>query len=79
MAASEPTTYTIVSSIPTTDIQPGGNLVSGQRFQYQTSNGITGFVFVPQSIMGNVSAVRALIETDVTQLVNVHKLTGQVG
>ena len=76
--ADAPVTWTVQSSFPRSELQPGGNVVDGQRLQIMTNTGFTTFVFVPETLFSNTSAVRALIAGKVGSLAAIHNLSGNV-
>lgn len=79
---SEPTntpiTWQVVSQVDTVDRLPSGATGPGVDVTWQTSNGITGTVFVPMTEYRDVDKVAGILAADVAHRVTVGTIGGTV-
>ena len=71
-------TYKITQVAPDVQFGPGGNQIPGKQLTVSTSTGYTGTVFIPSSMLGDLAAVQAAIETEVRLVSAVQAITGTV-
>lgn len=77
MAGNQLPSWKVVSITPRTEFVPGTGPVEGYRVNYETSTGISGFVFVNSSGLANADQISAAIQTDVEHLHAIHTLTSK--
>lgn len=67
--------WTVTSQAQVTEQDQTGNYVSGWRIYFTMTSGTTGSVFIPQTIY-TADNVKAAIQTQVAEMMNVEGLTG---
>lgn len=78
MAPSAPVGYQVTGLSPAVDFGPGGNQTPGKTVTFTTTTGYEGTLFVPSSVFGDPSAVQAMIEAEVRQVVAAQQIAGTV-
>lgn len=71
-------TYKVTQVAPDVQFGPGGNQIPGKQLTITTSSGYTGTVFIPSSMLGDLAAVQATIESEVGQVAAVQAITGAI-
>jgi hypothetical protein len=62
--------------VPTTGFDQSGRAVPGQNVTYQLGSGVSGTVFVPQTVT-DPAAIKALIDDDATRTHTIATLTSE--
>lgn len=75
MAGTPLPSWEVTSITPRTEFVAGMGPVEGYRVNYQTSSGITGFVFVSSTGLQDKDRIAAQIQTDVEHLHSIHTLS----
>lgn len=78
MSMPQPITYQVTQVAPDVQFGPGGNQIPGKQLTISTSSGYTGTLFIPASMLGDLAAVQATIEQEVSQVAGVQAITGSV-
>jgi len=78
MTAGTPVTYTVTGITPDVQATPANTLVTGKQVAYTMSTGYEGKVFVPDSVFGDVNAVKEAVELQVRAIVAAGAITGTV-
>lgn len=76
MVTQQLPTWKVVSISPRTEFVAGQGPVEGYRVNYETSTGVSGFVFTASSGLANKDQIAATIQTDVERLHAIHTLQG---
>lgn len=71
-------TWEVTNQSQTTKFDNAGNEIPGKNVTYKTSTGYEGTVFVPDSVYGDPSNVRDIINAQVKDVAGVHGLKGSV-
>lgn len=79
MSMPQQISYEVTAVAPDVQFSPGGQQIPGKQLTITTSTGYTGTVFVPASMLGDLAAVRLLIEAEVQQVAAVQAVKGAVG
>lgn len=67
--------WKVTSVTPRTEFVNSIGPVDGFRVNYETSSGLSGFIFVPSPQIADRERIAALIQTDVEHLHAIHTLT----
>lgn len=79
MVAGPKVDYRVTGVADDTQFTAGSSPVPGKRVSFSTSTGYDGSVFLPDTVFGDMAAVRALIEATVYQVAAAHGLSGSIG
>ena len=79
MAGQGAISYNVTNVVPETTYGPTATPINGKRISFTTSIGYDGSIFVPDSIFGDASAWRAIIESEVLKVAAAQAVTGTVG
>lgn len=71
--------YTVTAVTPDVQFGPTGQQIPGKALTIETTTGYTGTVFVPAAVLGDLDAVRQIIEQEVALVAAAKGLTGTVG
>ena len=78
MNTPAPVTYEVTSVAPDTDFSTAGSQIPGKRLTIVTSTGYTGTVFVPSTVLSDLTRVQSLIEDEVRKVAAVQAIKGTV-
>lgn len=78
MSMPAPVTYKVTQVAPDVTFGPGGQQIPGKQLTIETSSGYTGTVFIPASVLGDLAAVQATIEQEVSKVAAVQAITGTI-
>lgn len=78
MAQGTPITYQVTNVVPRTEFGPTSQPIPGKMVTYTTSTGYEGSVFIPDSVFGDLNAMRKVIEGEVMAVARAQALTGTV-
>lgn len=78
MSSTDPVTWEITAVAQDTQYSPTATPVPGKQVTYTTSIGYAGTVFIPDSVFGDLTAVRQVIDGEVAKVAAAHGLTGTV-
>ena len=78
MSNGNPVTWEITAVAQDTQYSPSATPIPGKRVSFTTSIGYDGTVFVPNSVFGDVNALRRIIDGEVTMVAAAHGITGTV-
>lgn len=68
--------WTVQGLIPDVRFTPGTGPVDGQTLTFVMSSGVTGTVFVPAAVLGDLERIRNLVQQRVEELHAIHTLSG---
>lgn len=68
--------WRVTSQTPSQDFSAGGVITNGVIISYESSQGVTGRLFVPDALMGDPDKVRELIAERVAQSAAIMELRG---
>ena len=71
-------TYKVTQVAPDIQFGPTGSQIPGKQLTIETSSGYSGTVFIPSSMLGDLAAVQATIESEVSQVAAVQAIAGSV-
>ena len=74
----QPVTYQVTAVAPDIQFSPSGQQIPGKALTIETSTGYRGTVFVPSTLLGDTDRVKALIESEVSQVVAAQAIAGSV-
>ena len=78
MAAPASITYKVTGVTPETRYTPTATPVPGKRVTFTTSTGYEGSVFAPDTVFGDLDAVRQLVEGEVRTVAAAQAITGSL-
>ena len=74
-----PVTYTISHISPTIKFIPGTTMpTDGFDINWTTNTGLSGAVFLAKAQIGDADAIRAAVEEQASQLVSIHRMSGEL-
>ena len=76
MASGTPITYKVTGVTPETQYTPTATPIPGKKVTFQTSTGYEDAVFIPDTVFGDLDAVRQVIEGVITQVAAAQAITG---
>lgn len=78
MTAGTPVTYQVTTVTPETQYGPTATPNPGKRVTFTTSTGYEGSLFVPDSVFGDIAALRVMIEGEVKKVAAAQAVAGTV-
>jgi len=78
MASGAPVDYRVTGVAPETKYTATATPIPGKVVSYSTSTGYEGSAFVPDTVFGDLAAVRRIIEAEVRQVTAAQSLTGTI-
>lgn len=79
MTQGQPITYTVTGISRSVQATSNNTLVTGKLVLFSMSNGYEGQLFIPDSVFGDIAAVRAAIAGEAQMVAAAAALTGNVG
>lgn len=71
-------TWQVTGITPHVEATPQDTLITGKQVSFSLSTGYTGKVFVPDSVFGDVNAVKEAVQAQVRAIVAASAITGTV-
>lgn len=78
MTAGTPVTWQVTGITPDVQATPQNTLVPGKQVAFSLSTGYEGKVFIPDSVFGDVNAVKEAVAIQVRAIVAASAITGTV-
>lgn len=78
MANTNPVTWEVTAVAQDTQYSPTAAPIAGKRVSFTTSTGYAGTVFIPDSVFGDLDAVRQVIDGEVAKVAAAQVITGTV-
>ena len=78
MSNGNPVTWEITAVAQDTQYSPTATPIPGKRVSFTTSTGYAGTVFIPDTVFGDLDALRQLIGGEVTKVAAAQGITGTV-
>jgi hypothetical protein len=79
MGAGSQVTYQVTGVVAKTEFSPTNTPIPGKEVTFTTSTDYEGKVFIPDTVFGDLAAVRLAVESQVKMVAAAASLSGTVG
>lgn len=79
MASGTPVSYSVTGVTQETKYNINGTPIPGKNVTFTTSTNYQGTIFIPDTVFGDLTAMRQAIDGEVKAVANAMMITGTIG